>query len=297
MRITLRSYRHPADFERVGQFLLETYGLRDGHVNWPQPRWEYMHYHPLIRGVDLTAIGIWESHGEIIGVAHPEHRMGQVYFELDPEFAALKEVMLAYAEKHLRSTAAGLNRLRAYVSDADDTFQRIAAELGYTKDGGCEPTSHLSIPDPFPAIALPAGFHLKSLAERNDLHEVDRVLWRGFGHGDEPPEDGINDREFMQSAPNFRKDLNVVVEAPDGRFVAYCGTWYEPRHAIAYVEPVATDPDYRRMGLGRAAVLEGIRRCGALGAKTAYVGAHKPFYLALGFAQVHNCSAWRREWT
>lgn len=44
-----------------------------------------------------------------------------------------------------------------------------------------------------------------------------------------------------------------------------------------YVEPVATDPDYRRMDLGKAAVLEGIRRCGELGAEVAYVGSVKDF--------------------
>ncbi|MEA3375466.1 MAG: GNAT family N-acetyltransferase [Chloroflexota bacterium] len=154
--------------------------------------------------------------------------------------------------------------------------------------------SHLPIPHPFPPIPLPAGFRLKTLAEDNDLHKVDRVLWRGFGHGDEPPEDGIRDREFMQSAPSFREDLNVVVEAPDGSLVAYCGMWLEPLHAIAYVEPVATDPDYRRMGLGRAAVLEGLRRSGAMGARTACVGSAMPFYRSLGFQELYNRSAW--EW-
>ena len=100
----------------------------------------------------------------------------------------------------------------------------------------------------------------------------------------------------MQSAPNFRKDLNVVVEAPDGEFVSYCGMWYEPTNAIAYVEPVATYPDYRRMGLGRAAVLEGIRRCGELGATDVWVGATMPFYLSLGFQRAYSSSIWRREW-
>jgi predicted N-acetyltransferase YhbS len=101
----------------------------------------------------------------------------------------------------------------------------------------------------------------------------------------------------MQSAPSFRRELNVVVEAPNGDLVSYCGMWYEPVHAIAYVEPVATDPDYRRMGLGRAAVLEGVRRCGALGARTACVGSAMPFYLSLSFRQVFNRSAWQRAWT
>ena len=138
---------------------------------------------------------------------------------------------------------------------------------------------------------------MKSLAEDNDLRKLGRALWRGFNHGDEPPDDGIEDRKFMQSAPNYRKDLNIVVEAPDGNFVSYCGMWYEPEHSIAYVEPVATDPDYRRMGLASAAVLEGIRRCGEQGATVACVGTTKPLYLSLGFRPAYSSSVWQREWT
>ena len=89
----------------------------------------------------------------------------------------------------------------------------------------------------------------------------------------------------------------MVVEAPDGSFVSYCGMWYEPVHRIAYVEPVATDPAYRRMGLASAAILEGIRRCGELGATVACVGAIRPIYQSIGFRQVYNGSAWRRAWS
>ena len=53
-----------------------------------------------------------------------------------------------------------------------------------------------------------------------------------------------------------------------------------------YVEPVATDPDFRRMGLGKAAVLEGIRRCGEMGAEVAYVGSDQLFYQKLGFKKI-----------
>ena len=50
------------------------------------------------------------------------------------------------------------------------------------------------------------------------------------------------------------------------------------------------------MGLGRAAVLEGIRRCGQLGATVACVGTTKPFYLSFGFRRVYGSSVWQREW-
>ncbi|MAE40892.1 MAG: hypothetical protein CML07_08255 [Psychrobacter sp.] len=58
-----------------------------------------------------------------------------------------------------------------------------------------------------------------------------------------------------------------------------------------YVEPVATDPDYRRRGLGSATVLESIRRCGLLGAEAAYVWSAKEFYRSIGFEPdiQHHC--------
>jgi GNAT superfamily N-acetyltransferase len=296
MRITARSYHHGTDYERVGRFLVRTYRTAGDHINWLQPRWEYMHYHPYIREVDLSSIGIWEADGEIVGVVHPEHRMGTAYFEIDPEHAALKTDMLQYAEEHLAVIDDGARALRVYINDSDSELHRVASEMGYEKGSGNEEMTRFDIPDPFPTISLPAGFRLKSLADENDLRKVHRVLWRGFDHEGEPPEEGIEDRRFMQSAPNFRKDLNIVAEAPDGRFASYCGMWYEPLNRIAYVEPVATDPDFRRMGLGKAAVLEGVRRCADEGATVAYVGVALRFYLDIGFRRMYRVSVWQRRW-
>ena len=68
--------------------------------------------------------------------------------------------------------------------------------------------------------------------------------------------------------------------------------WYEPVNRIAYVEPVATDPDYRRIGLGKAAVWEGIRRSGELGAEVAYVGSDQLFYKSIGFKVLYKSNCW-----
>ena len=296
MKPIARHYDHAADYERVGEFLVLTFGAEGGHVNWLQPRWEYMHHHPFVRKVDLGSIGVWEANDEIVGVVHPEHGMGTAYFQIGPAFASLTGNMLTHAEAHLSALRDGVRRLGIYINDDDDEFQRLAAARGYAKADEAEPMSRFDIPRPFPPITLPTGFGLKSLADDNDLRKVHRLLWRGFGHGQEPPDDGVEDRKLMQSAPNYRHDLNIVVEAPDGHFVSYCGMWLEPVHGVAYVEPVATDPDYRRMGLGRAAVLEGIRRCGEAGATAAYVGTAKPFYLSFGFHPIYNRSLWQREW-
>jgi len=100
----------------------------------------------------------------------------------------------------------------------------------------------------------------------------------------------------MQSGPSFRKDLAIVAEAPGGDFVSYAGLWFDRVNRCGYVEPVATDPDYRRRGLGRACVLEGIRRCADPGATVAYVGTDKPFCLSFGFTKAFTSRCWATQW-
>jgi len=296
MPTVFHAYRPESDFESIGRFLVDTYRTSGGHINWLQSRWEYMHFHPLFGEVDPGSIGVWEADGEIVGVSHPEHSMGTAYFEIHPDFGFLKGEMLAHAETRIRTTANGRKSLGVWLHDGDEEFQQIAESAGYERDGAAEPMSTLDPARLLEAVPLPDGFRLQSLADDNDLRKIDRVLWRGFDHGDDPPDDGIEGREFMQSAPNYRKDLNIVAVAPDGEFVSYCGMWYEPTHRTAYVEPVATDPDFRLMGLGKAAVVEGIRRCRSLGATVAYVGSTLPIYRSIGFRQVYSSSRWHREW-
>jgi predicted N-acetyltransferase YhbS len=98
----------------------------------------------------------------------------------------------------------------------------------------------------------------------------------------------------MQSAPNYRKDLNIVAVAPDGVYASYCGMWQDHVNKVAYVEPVCTDPDCRQMGLGTAVLLEGIRRCGAEGAMIAMVGSKQPFYMSMGFKKLFGINLWTR---
>ena len=105
-------------------------------------------------------------------------------------------------------------------------------------------------------------------------------------------EEYIEDRRFMQQAPNFNHDLTIVAVAPNGDYASFCGIWYVPDNRITYVEPVATDPDYRRMGLGTAVVVEGMRRTIPLGSQVAWVGSDQKFYLSMGFQESYRDFTW-----
>jgi GNAT superfamily N-acetyltransferase len=295
--IQLHPYHPARDYQRVSEFLITHHQPGNADGNWLEPAWEYMHSHPALDATQLEKIGLWEDGGEIVAVTNYESRLGEAFFQFHPAYRHLFPAMLDYAEANLtgQSEEDGRRFLRAYINDDAPELQSLVQARGYQKDPhGTRPLYRFDIPDPFPPITLPDGFRLTSLAEACDWAKVHQVMWRGFDHGDDVPmnEEEFDSRRTMFDTPRARRELKIAVAAPNGEFAAFCGMFYEPGKRFAYVEPVATDPRYRRMGLGKAAVLEGIRRCGVLGATVAYVGSDQLFYQAIGFKKVYNSECW-----
>ena len=296
MSISRSPYSFAEDFSAVGDFLVRHH--RDGNSdgNWLQPAWEYMHYHPLIDETHLDRCAVWREERQIVGVAHYEWFLGEVFFQTAPGYAGLKQEMLDYAQEQMRGPdAEGREHIRVFASDLDGVFLAELGHRGYERNEKMDrPMSRIDLSQPL-VYDLPQGFRVLSLADENDLRKIDRCLWRGFGHPGEPEGD-VSGRMKMQSGPHFRHDLTIVAVDPEGAFVSLCGTWFEPTNRCAYVEPLATDPDYRRMGLGRAVVYEGLTRCAREGARIGYVGSRQAFYRAIGFVPAHVEQCWIRRW-
>ena len=87
----------------------------------------------------------------------------------------------------------------------------------------------------------------------------------------------MSKQKVMLSARNLNSFLHIVAENADGEYVAYCGLWYRQNTDYVYVEPVCTIPEYRQMGLGKAVVLEALKRGRSLGAEKAYVISDSSF--------------------
>jgi len=295
MTPTFRNYQNPEDYSKVSAFLIEHYqpGNKDG--NWLEPIWEYMNFHPALESEHLKRIGIWEQNAEIVAVTNIETDLGEAFFQFKPGYEFLRTEMLDYAEKQLADSEGYLN---AYVNDIDPEFTKQVQSRGYQHEPRADrPMSRFAIPDPFPQISLPPGFKLLSLGDEPDWGKVHQVMHRGFNHG-EVHEITNEDREMRRKMfATITADLNlkIVVKAPNGDFVSICGMFYPPSNQFCQVEPVATDPDYRRLGLGKVAVLEGIRRCVDRGAKEAFVGSDQLFYQAIGFDVIYTSQCWRKR--
>lgn len=294
MSVALRPYEPSHDYERVARFLVGLYEPGPAMRNWLCPRWEYMHYHPLIENVDLTAIGLAVEGDRLVGVVHPEDN--PAFCHLQGSRDDVKPLLIEWAESHLGGWSRNLERetLGCYADDTDAVLGEILTARGYAPTRWGETSARLLLDSPLPEQSLPDGYRLQSLAEDNDLEKINGVLWRGFNHPGPPPAEEIPGRVFAQSAPNFRKDLTIVAVAPNGDYASYAGMWFVPENRVAYVEPVATDPNHRRRGLGSAAVLESLRRVRELGAEVAWVGSDQPFYTAMGFEVVAHATLWVR---
>ena len=297
MSIEIRQYNSkkgfPEDFFKVRDFLIRINSEGFVSINYLWERWEWSVCLESINNSDLSKMRIWEDNGQIVAMVALEDSPGEVYPLIDKRYGYLKRDVLEYSAENLTNEG----EVKILIQDDDPEFQIYARKLGFYPTQHRDSKSVLDIDLEEMSYKLPDGFYIRSLADEYNLYKYNRVLWRGFNHEGEPPEDDkqIKARKFSLSGPHQKMELNVAVVSPEGNFVSYCGMWYDKATDYALVEPVATDPDYRKMGLGRAAVFEGIRRCVELGAKRAYVGSSKQFYYKIGFRPVPGGTFWELD--
>jgi ribosomal protein S18 acetylase RimI-like enzyme len=129
-------------------------------------------------------------------------------------------------------------------------------------------------------MSLPPGYAIRSLGDGLELLERCYASGLGFHEGDikvavENREDPSWYRN-IQTAPLYRRDLDLVAIAPQGAIASFCTIWFDDVTRSAYFEPVATVPTYQRRGLGKAIMTEGLCRLQRMGASTAFVGGFSP---------------------
>ena len=293
MSITLRRYRLLSDFERVNGFLRQNFTKYQQNGNIPQPSWEYAHTHPYFNHKLAHRFGIWEESGQIIAVACYEIDLGECFLMTRKTYGHMKPGLVDYAERELFKVVNNQKSLDIWVSDCEIQLKEALLERGYSREY-CEPTTVFRYENGFQERTLPEGFSIISLEDENDISKIHNVLWRGFDHGDEPDND-LDCRMLMQSAPNFRKDLTIVIKAPDGDYACFAGMWMDGVNDFAYLEPLATDPRYRRMGLATIALTESMKRTMRLGATYCFGDTHS-FYFGIGFETVGHRERWSKIW-
>ena len=296
MAIQFRNYTSQAGINE-DYFKVRAFFVKLGYKEYTFARWDWMTTHTYLEKKAVGHMGLWEQNSEVIGIATIDGALGQAFCMTLPDYAYLKKEMLTYAKANMAKD----NKFEVTIDDRDYHFQEIASQLGFVATPKKEFDAIFHIDQTSTDYTLPEGFSIISMKDRLDLYQYGRVLWKGFNHELDGEGKFVFTDEKCQAyedemvRPNVDLDLKIAVVNPFGDFVSYCGMWYDRDAGFAVIEPAATDPDYRKMGLGKAAVLEGIRRCKVLGATTVFVGSSQQFYCNIGMRPYSTATQWKSK--
>lgn len=249
-----------------------------------------------------TNIRLWEDDAGLTGFAWRDAEASAV-LQLHPradDDRALEEAMLMWSIVTWGAPSDG--GARAFTTYALETdSQRIAL---LRRHGFARTETHLlrvmqrDLAVPIPDALVPPGVVIRHLtdpatfAERVALH---RDVWANS-------QVTLDAYRRMRQIAGYHADLDIVAVMPDGAFASYCVCWLDPNNRTGEFEPVGTRAAYRRQGIGKAVIAEGLRRLKARGARTALVystggnDASLALYRSAGFRVVNQEYAFRRTW-
>lgn len=278
----MRPYRDEEDYWRIRAFLREVFLLNGRReMCWQAARLDYWRWHVVLNCEALPAIEpyifLWETPGgELAAVLNPEG-LGEVFLQVHPAQTtpALIEDMLDVAETHLACAGAeGRRTIQVWAHESDRERQAALARRGYTR-GDWPEHQHRRLLDgsPLPDAPIAPGYRVRPLGDADELPSRSWASWRAF-HPDEP-DGAYQGWEWylnIRRCPMYRRDLDIVAEAPDGTIAGFCTVWYDDVTRAGYFEPVGIMREHQRRGLGRAVMVEALRRLERLGGTLATVG-------------------------
>lgn len=312
MTSTFRPYRTEDDFWRMREFLREVLLLNNYlQRSWHVARLDYARWHMMlncakVRLEDVTFL--WEEADRLIAILIPDGGPGEAHLCVHPSLRTLdlEEEMLFVAEEHLAGLTADRSRkLCVWAPEQDRLRQDLLCQHGYVKGDDIEHQWRRSLEMPISEAPLHPGYSVRSVGDGLELLERCYASGLGFHGGDiniavENRTD-VTWYRNIQTAPLYRRDLDLVAVAPDGAIAAFCTIWFDDVTRSAYFEPVATVPAHQRRGLAKAVMTEGLHRLQRMGATTAFVSGYSvranALYQSVMGSEHELYEPWEKEWT
>jgi ribosomal protein S18 acetylase RimI-like enzyme len=303
MRFMRRSFSGAADIQRMHALAVafphETRHVADLPYKLSSPP---LHDDP---GHDVA---LWEDEGgALVGFGLIQNR-GWLDLAIDRAARShgIESEIVEWAVERFRQNALGrTERLPYWVSAREDDADRIAVfeRHGFARGKESVLRLHRPLDVPIDAPEVPEGFVLRPLAGEAEVEAYVAVHRAAFGTQNMT----VEWRRRTLTAPAYRQELDLVVEAPNGRLAAFTILWLNPSaqgqsgRRDGQIEPAGTHPDFQRRGLARALLLEGFRRLAAAGAEIALVetdtfrGPAQRLYESVGFTLHRRIARYFRE--
>ena len=245
----------------------------------------------------------WEdSAGQVVAFAAWQYYWATLDFFILPgaESQAIEMALFAWADARFRERDTERGWPLPYsVEYRDDDHDRLhlVESHGFLLDDGDDSDDSddsyvllehpLTTPTPVPA--LPESFTLRPLNGEQETAAYAELHRAAFESTSMTPE--WRARTLLM--PQYRPDLDLVINAPDGTLAGFCVGWFDPLRRAAQVEPIGVHPRFHQLGLARILLLEMLQRFSEHGAEKALVEtnldrfAARHAYESVGFRQTH----------
>ncbi|WP_375509344.1 GNAT family N-acetyltransferase [uncultured Nostoc sp.] len=223
---------------------------------------------------------------------HPSARSGN-----------LERQIIAWGEERMREVQQERDvrvKLRAFTRDDKTGFIALLESSGFKSDRYLL-TMRRSLKEPIPQPQLPASFTLRQVIAQQDAEAWVEMYNQTFIDEWNHSELTVEYYKYLRSKDTYRPDLDLVAIAPDGTFAACCrciaGLESNTRTADneGSIEELGTRRGFRRIGLGRAMLLSGMRQLQAAGINVAKLSVdfNNPsgalqFYESVGFHKLYT---------
>jgi len=269
--LTSRLYETEGDLLQMQGLLMEARSLTGD--------WRYAHVGELMWSFFMVVshldaqkdIRLWHAGGKLVAYAilgeDPSFDFqvlpGKEWSGIEAEALVWTQERITDVRRHDPKTRGG----HLVCGARQDDTGRIAflQQHGFRYGGEFAETNMLrSLDEPIPQVALPKGWRVRPLAEAGEIPNraaAHREVWQPWTVGNV----GDDDYAAFMRLPGYQRELDVVAVAPDGVVAAYVNGWLDPVNLIGDFGPVGARPAYRRQGLTRAVLAEGLRRMRSAG--------------------------------
>jgi ribosomal protein S18 acetylase RimI-like enzyme len=279
----MRPYQSEDNFWRMRDFLRKVFLLND-HLerSWSVPRLDYWRWHFILtcESDPMERVTfLWEtSDGELVAVLHALYK-GEAYVHIHPRHrsAALENEVFAVAEQRLGNIYDGEHQLYTLVDEDDLLRGEVLKARGYTYRDQPVYRWRRDLETPIPEVKVTPGYKVRSMGDEREFDSRAWASWRAFHPGE--PDEGFDNGDWfanLQSAPLYRRDLDIVAEAPNGEIAAFSTIFYDDATRSAVCVLVGTAPEHQHRGLGKAVITEGLRRLQRMGGTRIFANGFDP---------------------
>lgn len=213
---------------------------------------------------------LWFDDGQPVGWAYVDE-FNNLRWEVDSQYEeVLGAEIVAWGEACIRTNPTDGEIAALDASCRDDYAARISFlkqhSFRQTEDTSVHMTRALS--EPIPEPKLPQGFIIRPIKGTEEAEAVASTHRAAFGTDYMTTES----RLAIMDTSEYDSSLDLLVIAPGGTVAAYCTCSVNDQTKVGSTDPVATHPNYQRMGLARALMLTGMRLLKERGMKSAQLG-------------------------